>query len=128
METKDRNQVVEGLREQWRMLWQERIDDKVKAEGISNKDYSGLFVEKGMVIFATRSFKMLNFREILQLHKVVDADRYVTPSPQIGGWGKFVRTMITGSSSRVKQAKEDMDSLKKRQQMKKGGRGWLHKI
>ena len=128
METKDRNQVVEGLKEQWRMLWQERIDDKVKAEGISNKDYSGLFVEKGMVIFATRSFKMLNFREILQLHKVVDADRYVTPSPQIGGWGKFVRTMITGSSSRVKQAKEDMDSLKKRQQMKKGGRGWLHKI
>ena len=128
METKDRNQVVEGLREQWRILWQERIDDKVKAEGISNKDYSGLFVEKGMVLFATRSFRMLTFREILQLHEVVDADRYVAPSPQIGGWGKFVRTMIMRPSSRAKQAKEDLDSLKKRQQMKKGGRGWLHKI
>lgn len=128
METKDRKQIVEGLKEQWRTLWQERIDDKVKAEGISNKDYSELFVEKGMIIFATRNFQMLNFREILQLHSLVDVDRYVAPNPQVGGWGKFVRTMIARPSSRAEQAREHLASLKRRQQVKKGGRGWLHKV
>jgi hypothetical protein len=36
-------------------LWKERFDDKVRAEGVANRDYSSLFVEKGTVIFATRN-------------------------------------------------------------------------
>jgi len=120
-------EIVEELKEQWRRLWRERIDDKVKAEGIANTDFSKLFVEKGTVIFATRDFKILNFKEILELHKL-DASRIISPSPGVGGWGKFIRTMIATQrpSNRVRQARQYLDDKKQRQQLKKGGRGWLH--
>jgi len=119
---------VEELKAEWKRLWRERIDDKVRAEGIANNDFSMLFVDKGTVIFATRNFKMLSFREILEFHKVVDIDRIIPPSPQVGGWGKFIRTVITNqnSSSRVRQMRQYLDDKKQRQQLKKSGRGWLH--
>ncbi|MGQ9640603.1 MAG: hypothetical protein ACUVUF_00575 [Candidatus Bathycorpusculaceae bacterium] len=109
-------------------MWWERIDDKVRAEGIADKDYGRLFVEKGTVIFATRRFRMLSFREILQLHGVVDVDRVVGPHPSVGGWGKFIRTVIANQqhSKRKRRALEYFEGEKKKQQLKKGGRGWLH--
>jgi hypothetical protein len=128
VEAKASKEIVEELKEQWRKLWGERIDDKVRAEGIANEDFSKLFVDKGEVIFATRNFKMLNFREILEFHKVVDIDRIIPPSPQVGGWGKFIRTVIANknSSDRVKQTRQYLESKKQKQQLKKSGRGWLH--
>lgn len=121
-------ELSKELREQWKTLWRERIDDKVRAEGIANKDYSKLFVEKGTVIFATRDFKMLSFREILEQHKLVDIDRIIPPSPHVGGWRKFIRTVIASQNRdrRVRQTRQDLDSKKQRQHLKKGGRGWLH--
>ena len=128
MEAKDRREIIEQLKEQWKKLWRERIDDKVRAEGIANIDFSTLFVDKGTVIFATRNFKMLSFREILEFHKVVDIDRIISPSPQVGGWRKFIRTVIANknSSDRVKQTRQYLESKKHKQQLKKSGRGWLH--
>jgi len=121
-------ETVEELKLQWRKLWWERIDDKLRAEGIANTDYSMLFVEKGTVIFATRNFKMLSFREILELHSIVAADRFVPPNPQVGGWGKFIRTMIDNQKTgrRAKMAALYLNGEKKTQQLKKGGKGWLH--
>jgi hypothetical protein len=121
-------EIIKELKMQWKNLWWERIDDKVRAEGIANRDFSMLFIDKGTVIFATRNFKMLNFREILELHKVVDADRIIPPSPQVGGWGKFIRTAITSQKPprRTKRIQQYPDGEKQRQQLKKGGRGWLH--
>lgn len=120
--------TVAELKERWRSLWRERIDDKVRAEGIAYNDYPKLFVEKGTVIFATKRFKPLSFREILEQHRIVDADRVVPPNPLVGGWGKFIRTVIARRrpSERVKEARQYLDSKKKRQHLKKGGRGWLH--
>ena len=46
----EKKQFVEELKKQWKTLWQERIEDKVRAEGISGKDYSKLFVERGTII------------------------------------------------------------------------------
>jgi chemotaxis regulatin CheY-phosphate phosphatase CheZ len=128
MERLVQKEKVEELKAEWKRLWRERIDDKVRAEGIANNDFSMLFVDKGTVIFATRNFKMLNFREILELHKVVDIDRIIPPSPQVGGWGKFIRTVIANknSSDRVKQTRQYLESKKQKQQLKKSGRGWLH--
>jgi hypothetical protein len=128
MEGLTQKEKVEELKTQWKQLWWERIDDKFKAEGIANTDYSKLFVEKGTVIFATRNFKMLSFREILQLHGVIDVDRFVPPSPSVGGWRRFIRTIIASQkpSRRVKRAQQYLDCQKQRQQLKKGGRGWLH--
>jgi len=125
-------ELVEELKKEWRSLWRERIDDKVRAEGIADKDYGMLFVERGTVIFATRKFKMLSFREILQLHGVIDVDRVVGPHPSVGGWGKFIRTVIAPQRSsrlgRIKRARRYFEGEKQKQQLKKGGRGWLHKV
>ncbi|MEM3703835.1 MAG: hypothetical protein QXX79_05420 [Candidatus Bathyarchaeia archaeon] len=121
-------ELVEELKRQWKTLWRERIDDRVKAESIANKDYNMLFVEKGTVIFATRKFKMLSFREILQLHGIADVERVIGPHPSVGGWGKFIRTVIASQqlSKRGKRAQQYIENEKERQQLKKGGRGWLH--
>ena len=88
-ETKE---FVEQLRGQWKSLWSERINDKVRAEDISNKTYDSLRVEQGTIIHATRDFKPLNFKEILEQHKVENPDRYIQPDVNQGGWNKFVKT------------------------------------
>jgi hypothetical protein len=121
-------EIINELKAQYKTLWRERIDDKVRAEGIANKDYSMLFVEKGTVIFATRDFKPLSFREILDQHKVVGVDRVVPPSPHVGGWGKFIRMEIASQKchGRVRQTRRYLDDKKQRQYLKKGGRGWVH--
>ena len=128
METLVVKQLVEELKKEWQTLWRERIDDKLRAEGIADKNYERLFVERGTIIFATRKFRMLSFREILQLHGVVDVERVVGPHPSVGGWGKFIRTVIapqTFCKSR-KRAQFYADEKKQKQHLKKGGRGWLH--
>ena len=43
-------ELVEELKIEWKRLWKERLDDKVRAEGIAKEDYSSLLVEKGTVI------------------------------------------------------------------------------
>ena len=128
MEALAGKELMEELRKEWRALWWERIDDKVRAEGIADKDYERLFVERGTVIFATRKFRLLSFREILQLHGVIDVDRVVGAHPSVGGWGKFIRTVIVNqqSSKRKRRVGQCFEGERQKQQLKKGGRGWLH--
>jgi len=121
-------EMVEEIKIQWRTLWQQRIDDKVRAEGIASNDYSKLFVEKGTVIRATRNFKALCFKEILEQNQVENTERYVFPSPHVGGWNKFIKTSITfNKPQRHRRALLYVEPEKVKQQPKKGGRGWLHK-
>jgi len=120
-------ELVEELKVQWKKLWQERVDDKVRAEGIAIEDYVKLFVEKGTIIHATRNFKALNFKEILEQNQVANAEQFVPPSPLVGGWTKFIRTSITiQRSQRNRRAQLYVEPKKEKQQPKKGGRGWLH--
>jgi hypothetical protein len=128
VEVTAQQEIIRELKAQYKTLWRERIDDKVRAEGIANKDYSVLFVEKGTVIFATRDFKPLNFKEILDRHKVVGVDRVVLPGPHVGGWGRFIRTEIASQErhGRLRQTRQYLDNKKQQQHSKKGGRGWLH--
>lgn len=119
--------MVEELRGQWKSLWSERINDKVRAEDISNKNYESLQVEQGTIIHATRDFKPLNFKEILEQHKVENPDRYIQPDINQGGWTKFVKTEIIPLKSEGKKRERIYIPEKKTaQQPKKGGRGWLH--
>ena len=121
---------VEELRQQWTTLWRERIDDKVRAEGIADKNFELLFVDKGTVIMATRRYKPLEFKEILEEYEApyevkVKEER---PLPHVGGWRKFGRQIATRARSRRKLWLED-NSKRRRNgnlQLKKGGRGWLH--
>ena len=123
----EKRQLIEELRKEWRMMWRERIDDKVRAEGISDKEYPQLFVERGRVIIATRKFKPPDFLEILQQYKLVSV---LPPHPSVGGWGKFVRTSLRSQQSQVGRrrriAPPELCPKKVQQQKKKGGRGWLH--
>ena len=118
--------LVEELRVEWKLLWSERFNDRVKAEGISVNDYSSLQVNRGTVIHATRNFKALNFSEIVKEHIGEDAERFVQPSAIEGGWNKFIKTKITNSPRRGKRADSYVPAKSVDQQPKKGGRGWLH--
>lgn len=120
---------VEEIRLQWKKLWKERFDDKVRAEGVATTKYNDLFVEQGTIIHATRSFKTLNFKEILEQHQIENIDRFIPPDPQIGGWTKFIKTNVTNQRPRKhRQVELYYDQTKpEKQRLKKGGRGWLHK-
>lgn len=118
---------MDEVKEEWRQLWRLRIDDKVRAEGMANRDFDLLFVERGTVIVATRDFKPLDLRAILRVHEVENVERIVSPHPSVGGWGKFARTVLKQQSrARKWEAPAPKRKRKKSLQLKKGGRGWLH--
>ena len=104
-------------------MWNERYNDKVKAEGVSVADYERLHVNCGTIIHATRDYKALNFKEILKENLVENPDRYVQPSQHEGGWNKFIKTNIT---NKTKRATSYTPPKPQGKQPKKGGRGWLH--
>ena len=126
METSGLKGFVDELRVQWKLLWQDRIDDKVRAEGIANQDYSKLFVERGTVIIATRDYKPPDFVEILRQHGLSDTDKLDPPNPAVGGWGKFMRSVLSKQKGLTRRLASKEPDRKKNQQPKKGGRGWLH--
>ena len=121
-------EFLEGLRTSWKSLWQDRIDDKVRAEGIANEDYDLLFVDQGTVIVATRDYMPPNFSEILERHaEDKQPGRVVVSNPRVGGWGKFVRDVVSKQKRFTKRGRPvPSEPEKKKQQLKKGGRGWLH--
>ena len=123
----NQKEFVEELKIEWKRLWRERFDDKVRAEGIAVNDYDQLFIDKGTIIHATRDFKALNFKEILEEHEVLNAERYIPPDPHVGGWTKFVKTNITSQKlQRKRLAQLPFEEKTEKQQLKKNGRGWLH--
>lgn len=124
-------EFVRELKASWRMLWRDRIDDRVKAEGIADKYYPMLFVEKGLVILATRDYKPPSFNEILQKHMASNSDKaFLTQQiPSIGGWGKFIRDVLSKQKryTAYRRAAPPKPALPKNRQLKKGGRGWIHR-
>ncbi len=126
METNELKVFVDELRSQWKDLWRNRIDDRVRAEGIAKQDYSGLFVERGTVIMATRDYKPLEFFDIVQEHLTVDTEKAVPPNSTIGGWGKFIRNKIRNQKKTTQRSAPPKPTHTKGQHPKKGGRGWLH--
>jgi len=127
----ERKAFVNELKQQWKTLWQERIDDEVRAEGVSSKDYLELFVERGTIIFATRKFRPPDFYDIVQKHlspNQNDINNVFPPNPKTGGWGKFARNALSKQQSSVKRRRRGFVETDKKvcQQLKKSGRGWLH--
>ncbi|MDH5266250.1 MAG: hypothetical protein OEW62_01075 [Candidatus Bathyarchaeota archaeon] len=116
------------LREEWKRLWRERIDDKVRAEGIANRDFDVLFLDRGTVIFASRDARIPGFREILELWAPSDVRYAVPPDPRVGGWRKFIRTELRKvvESRKRRFDYRERGNKRKSRQLKKGGRGWLH--
>ena len=126
VETLELKEFVDELRGEWKLLWRDRIDDRVRAEGIADREYSKLFVERGTVIVATRDYTPPDFVEILKQHISSDAERLVPPNPAVGCWGKFVRSVLRKKRGLTRRPAPPKPDRKKGQQPKKGGRGWLH--
>lgn len=108
------------------LLWRERFDDRVRAEGVAVRDYPLLFTDRGFVIFASRDAKAASFSEVIEFWA---SQGYVyAPDPNVGGWGKFIRTDLRKVlHSRAKMFNGGQPKGKtEKQQLKKGGRGWLH--
>jgi hypothetical protein len=124
-----RRKMVEDLKVQWKQMWRECVNDRWLAERIANQTFPSLFVDKGTVIRATRDYKAQSFREILEMHRFPDVQRYIPPDPAIGGWTKFVKTYVTAGKKRIVFRRESVEPAFKaaKQQLKNGGRGWLHK-
>jgi len=125
--------IRDEIKNQWRKMWRERIEDRVRAEGIANQNYPLLFVERGTVIIATRDYKPLSFDEILQQHRSSSTEGKdkdgVPPNPFIGGWRKFIREVISKQKrfTRRRRALSPEPRSRKKQLLKKGGRGWTHR-
>jgi hypothetical protein len=114
------------LKEEWALLWKERFDDRVMAEGVAVRDYPLLFTDRGCVIFASRNVRIPNFSEIIESWVSKGAD--CSPAPYVGGWGKFIRTELRKiTHPRAEKFEKDRPQSKRvKSQLKKNGRGWLH--
>ena len=121
-----RDEFRRRLREEWRLLWRERFDDRVRAEGVAVRDYTLLFMDRGFVIFAARDAKAPSFSEIVEFW--ASQGCVYAPDSAVGGWGKFVRTELRKVVHSRARMFDDGKLLRKgeKQQLKKGGRGWLH--
>jgi len=123
----ERDAFMSRIKEEWGLLWTERFDDRVRAEGVSARDYPLVFMNRGHVIFASRAAKAPSFSEVVETWAAQGL--VYSPDPSVGGWGKFIRTEL----KRVvhQRARSFVDGQherkKERQHLKKGGRGWLHK-
>jgi hypothetical protein len=108
------------------LIWWERFDDRLRAEGIAVKDYPLLFIDRGFVVFASRDAKMPRFSEIANFW--VSQGCMYSPDPSDGGWGKFIRSEVRklgGSRAKAYMRSQSKPAAEKGQ-LKKGGRGWLH--
>jgi hypothetical protein len=129
MSNKDRGQRDEfrrKLKEEWGLLWQERFDDRVRAEGVSVREYSLLLTERGSVIFDSRDAKRPSLSALVDYWSA--RGLVYSPDPNVGGWGRFIRTCLNDAAhSRSKSYRErDLSPSKVKQQLKKSGKGWLH--
>jgi len=89
METTQVKEFVDELRTEWKSLWQNRIEDKVRAEEIAKQDYSKLAVKQGTVIAATRDYKPLEFFDIVENYLGSDTQKAVVPNTSVGGLGQI---------------------------------------
>ncbi len=123
------NEFINELKQEWKLMWVSRFDDKVRAESIADKTYDRLFMERGTVLFATRDCRPFEFRDILEKYMSSYEIDFVVTNPARGGVRKFIRDYITPANKSMdksgRAALAEKDAFKKRK-VKEGGKGWLH--
>jgi len=119
-------ELRQELKGDWAELWRMKYDDEVRAEGVSPEEYERLFVDRGEVIAATRDFKPLSFREILDRHIGQDMAGKISPDPSQGGWRKFAKDHIQKPKT-VKKRERPNVKVDLTQHQRKGGAGWLNR-
>ena len=120
------NMLRQDLKTEWGELWRMKYDDEVRAEGVSPKEYERLFVDLGEIIYATKDFKPLSFRDILEKHIGSDVAAKAYPDPAVGGWRKFVKEHLRRHKP-VKRRGRPRVKVDLSQQQRKKGAGWLNR-
>ena len=115
------------LKIEWADLWKYKQDDEIQAEGVSVKDYSLLFVDSGEVIHATRDFKPVSFREVLERHVGSEDASRVDMDPRVGGWRKFARQNFPVKGGKRVERRGAGIKWDLSQHQRKGGAGWRNK-
>lgn len=120
------------LKGEWARLWRTKYDDDVRAEDVSSRRFERLFVDRGEIINATRDYKPLSFRGILERHLGSEVAGRVDPDPAEGGWRKFARENLKRSRPPERRGRpegRERPGMKAdlAQPQRKGGRGWLNR-
>jgi len=92
MNGREWREFIVELKQRWGVLWRDRIDDRVRAEGIAGEDYDLLFVDRGTVIVATKDYKP-SLRILGRFWS--DTQRI---SSRVGLWLRILRWVVGGSS------------------------------
>ena len=115
------------IKQEWKALWAQKIEDRWNAEDIAKREYAVLFVDQGDIIWATRDFKPPKLYDIVERHEKATGKTIRPVDPKVGGWGKFIREEISNSrSGRKLEFGKELANLQRHGSVKKGGRGWLH--
>lgn len=118
------------LKQEWKELWNQKIDDRWRSEAIARREYAVLFVDQGDVVWATRDFRPLQFYDILDHHEKTSGERLRPIDPNIGGWGKFIKNEVSKQKPRkalvVKELRDESKNQHYQHLAKKNGRGWQH--
>jgi len=115
------------LKAEWKELWKTKYDDNIRAEEVSSEDFSYLKVDKGEIIHATRDFKPISFREILEGHLGSDMAEKIDPDPKTGGWRKFAREHLQKAKPVKKRRERPRFKADASQHQRKGGAGWINR-
>jgi hypothetical protein len=113
--------MIIDLKKQWESLWEDRLVDKKIAEATASRNYPDLFIDKGTVLHATRNYKVPCLEEIISKHKL--SLDLLPPTPQIGGYGVFIRKYISdgtrqSKNSQLKDKSSDISKLQKKKEWK----------
>jgi len=120
---KDAQEYRKWLKIEWADLWKSKFDDEIIAEGVSVRDYSLLYVDKGEIIQANRDYRPPNFREILERHLGAETTERVDIDPNIGGWKRFAREQLPRREKKTARESPKIP-FDTNQQQRKGGSGW----
>jgi hypothetical protein len=127
-EIKDAKKIRRELKASWANLWAEKHDDKKIAEGLSTDNYRNLDVDRGQVLYATRDYKSLNFREIYEEAVGKKLADKANPHPSTGGWGKFAKEHFSGKNHSKPRREEPEFPFDESQHQRKHGKGWLNRM
>ncbi len=123
----ERDAFLAEVRVEWTQMWQDRFDDKDRAESVSVDVYPLVLVSRGEVISASRDAKMPSLRDIVDYWTA--KGKAYSPPPSVGGWRKFARKELMKHHSREADPKRLCRRREvETQPMRKGGRGWLHRV
>ena len=95
MNYKELKRYVEQLQGEWRRILDSKIIDKQRAQVVSGDNSELLEIIRGTILVSSRD-PPITFDEIIKEHeKKLGVQLPRPPPPQVGGWRKFAREVLS---------------------------------